>query len=738
MVKDVGTLAVYLTMPRDDFNKGVKEAQRDIAKLSSTIGTFAVAGAAAITAFAVKSVMSFSQQEDAINDMNAALSAAGDDVEKYSSKFQAFTSEMQSRTIFGDEQVLGVMAYGKAMGIAADQLEEAGRAAIGLAAKYNIDLNTSMGLIAKANLGNTTALKRYGVILDENMTKEEKFTALLKIGGESFSLAEAKTKTLSGSLAQLENNFGEVEEAIGKMISQSLNLTTKMGLLANIAMKSAQFIENLDDTTKNAIVKITALATGITTLVSSWKLLNYSGLIPNISALGKWISLGVVKIAQDIKETSSVNQKVSALMAELNAQKLLNKARADSVAASAVLASSAARTTLTMEKPLPWAVSNITGAPSLASANAAAIASAARISATANAAAIASAGTLGLTAIKSTAGISAMTTAMNMLKGTAMVTGKILAAAFSGVTGPIGVAATLITVFRHDIAEWLVGVKNAQKESNEWDEKLKALPALGSRGIMSGVEAVRAQAEAAKKYLEDFLKPSVFNPETALNMRKLQDEIKIAGMADETLQDKLLIIAQKRADIMRESTNVINSTGDAIKDQESEEKRLHDLRVEDVKLQIDQNKLIKQEHKNALDAQLSLNEKITELKLKNAKSLDEKLKIIEDERTQAHVRSLYNEQSVEEKLKMEMADLDFDQRKKDLQKEYEDRQSKYVAPRLAGAIEKGTVEAYRAELAGQNQDTALFQKTEKNTEQTAKGVNQLVQSFKPFANMGVA
>ncbi|MFA6451735.1 MAG: hypothetical protein WCX65_19845 [bacterium] len=714
MVKDVGTLAVYLTMPRDDFQKGVKEAQRDIGKLSTAIGVFAIGAAASLTAFAVKSINAFSEQEDAINNMDAALSAAGDNVNKYSSKFQKFASEMQSKTIFGDEQVLGVMAYGKAMGIAADQIEDAGRAAIGLAAKYNIDLQTAIGLIARANLGNTTMLKRYGVVLDESMTKEQKFAALLKIGGDSFGLAEAKTKTYSGALAQLKNNFGEIEEAIGKMISESLSLTSKIGVLSNIALKTAEYLGKLDDTTKSVIVKITALAAGVITLASSYKFLNFFGLIPSIASLGKAIPIMIAYTASVSAGTVATNNRVTAIMGEIAAQKALDAARMKSAASNATVGLGQAGglgRVFAVGPSTPFGAGTAT------------------IQSAAVAAQIKAAGNVSMFS-KAVAGLGIASTA----------TGNALSKMWVLATGPIGIVAAIAAVgiaYRKELSEWLVGVKSVQNKSDELDEKIKALPALGSRGIISGMEAVKNQAVAAKKYLEEILEPSAFNAEMALNVRKLQDEIKIAGMADESLQEKLLIIAEKRNQIIRESTNVINSTGDAIKDQEAEEKRLQSLREADVRLQIEKNKLIEEERKKTLDAQISYDEKLNDIKFKNATTLDEKLKLLADKRIRAELNATYAKDEAT-KLKYEGESADIEQEIKDLKKASAGKSNQYVAPRLSAAVEKGTVEAYRAEISANSQDTALFQKTEKNTEQTAKGVNQLVQSFKPFANMGVA
>lgn len=224
MASNLGTLAVYLTADTNKFNSALRNAQMSIGKFATVAKIGAVAGAAAISAFAVKSVQAYSESEDAINNFEAALRANGDEVEKTSKRFQKFASDMESLTIFDDEQILNTLTYGRNLGIATDKLQDAGKAAAGLAAKYKIDLQSAMQLVGKAAAGNTGTLSRYGIILDDTLSKEEKFNALLKIGVANFSLAEAQTKTLQGRVKQLSNAWGNLQEAIGGVILQIINV----------------------------------------------------------------------------------------------------------------------------------------------------------------------------------------------------------------------------------------------------------------------------------------------------------------------------------------------------------------------------------------------------------------------------------------------------------------------------------------------------------------------------------
>ena len=132
------------------------------------------------------------------------------------SAMKMYAAEMQKQTIYGDELILSQMAYGKNLGINTEQLEAATTAAIGLAAKYRLELNSAMMLVGRAALGQTQMLTRYGIVLDETLGPQEKFSALLKIGAENFHLAIAETETAAGAIAQFKNAIGDLSESLAE------------------------------------------------------------------------------------------------------------------------------------------------------------------------------------------------------------------------------------------------------------------------------------------------------------------------------------------------------------------------------------------------------------------------------------------------------------------------------------------------------------------------------------------
>jgi len=175
------------------------------------VAKWAALAIAGSLAFASRAAM---RQEDAIFGLVAALKVAGEYTPQVTKRLTDFASAMQKITIFGDEATIEQMAYASALGVSADKMEEAMKAAMGLAV-ITKSLETATMLVARAAGGQTSMLTRYGIMLDETLSPQEKFNALLKKGAELFDLATAKAETTSGALKQMWNAIGDVAEVIG-------------------------------------------------------------------------------------------------------------------------------------------------------------------------------------------------------------------------------------------------------------------------------------------------------------------------------------------------------------------------------------------------------------------------------------------------------------------------------------------------------------------------------------------
>jgi len=213
---------------KSKMSAGIAAARKRLGKFSASmkkafLGIAAAAGTVAVgfASLAKRAISAFSIQEDAVKNLSAAISQVGEDADAVIPRFKAFAAEMQKQTKFGDEAIMSIMAYGKNLGISTDKMEIATQAALGLAAKFNIDLKTAMMLVGRASQGQTQMLTRYGIVMEDTLTPQEKFNKLLAIGADNFGLAQTQAKTTAGQIEQLKNKFGDVLEKIGAVIVKS-------------------------------------------------------------------------------------------------------------------------------------------------------------------------------------------------------------------------------------------------------------------------------------------------------------------------------------------------------------------------------------------------------------------------------------------------------------------------------------------------------------------------------------
>ena len=216
MAFNLGTIGAAVTLDDSDYVNTLGGIEQKTSAVLKKIGGIAASffGLNALRQFAQDSVKAFIVQENAVNGLERALDRIGK--AGYSKKLQDVASSLQSLTTYGDEATLQAMALGVNMGLSAEQMEEATKAAMGLAAGYSLDLTSAMQLVAKAANGNTSRLAMYGIQVDQTKSKQEQFNEVLRLGNEKFDLAKAET--YGQRLTQLGNAWGDLKEEVGEFL----------------------------------------------------------------------------------------------------------------------------------------------------------------------------------------------------------------------------------------------------------------------------------------------------------------------------------------------------------------------------------------------------------------------------------------------------------------------------------------------------------------------------------------
>ena len=171
------------------------------------------------------------EHEKVWTDVTASLKRHNLAVDSTIKEIRRFSDEMQTLSGISDE-VIGkatqaFIDYGQDAKGAMDTV----RVAMDLAAGGSMDLMAAVDLLAKASVGYTGTLSRYGIIIDENIPKAEKFAAAIEQINEKFGgAAQARAETIAVKMALVGQKVGDLKEALFKLFSPTLLTTIEVGI----------------------------------------------------------------------------------------------------------------------------------------------------------------------------------------------------------------------------------------------------------------------------------------------------------------------------------------------------------------------------------------------------------------------------------------------------------------------------------------------------------------------------
>ena len=215
----IADLTVVLKSDNKDFNKGVAGAQSKTQKMKNAIkanmGEIKVAAFAATAA--ITAAIGFSiKQAQAAEKSNALLANSlknmGVTGDKTAKQMESLASALQKTTGIGDEDLKDAMTILNNITGDYNVALEHTETVANLAAGANIDLKTAAQLVGRSFLGDTTMLKRYGIVLKEGITGT---AALEAINKRFFGSAAARLDTFDGQVTNLKNTLSDFGESAG-------------------------------------------------------------------------------------------------------------------------------------------------------------------------------------------------------------------------------------------------------------------------------------------------------------------------------------------------------------------------------------------------------------------------------------------------------------------------------------------------------------------------------------------
>jgi hypothetical protein len=199
-------------------------------------------------------------EELAINKLNSALQLTGIYTQETSQDFQDFAADLQGITTHGNETILTGQALLTTIGRMndPDQIKGATKAAIGLSDAMGIELKAAFTLVGKAAAGETSALTRYGIIVDD-------VNDLIEQGNELFQQSINLRETDAGKAMAMANTYGDLKEELGGMmkVAQSAIIDQLMPILE----KAIIWMRANGETVAKVIKAIVATVTGLVKFV---------------------------------------------------------------------------------------------------------------------------------------------------------------------------------------------------------------------------------------------------------------------------------------------------------------------------------------------------------------------------------------------------------------------------------------------------------------------------------------
>lgn len=282
MSNPLGTLMTVLGGDNNPLLKAVEQAQT---KLNNFVGQVDKAGQhwdsmaqkmtgmdllghtlgfAGLGASIGSSIHHFIEAERVHVMLEESLARVGVTADEDTEKFYEMAGAIAAVTTKTKGAMMTAMSLGLNMGISANQLEDATKAAVGLSALYRargLSMETAMMLIARAMNGSTMALARYGIFIDHTLSPQQKMAELLAIGAKGFQMEEHYANTLPGVFDRMNNSVKAFWKTVGGVLSDGLMLYSVFKAVREGVLYLKEALENLTAGQKHLISMFLATTT---------------------------------------------------------------------------------------------------------------------------------------------------------------------------------------------------------------------------------------------------------------------------------------------------------------------------------------------------------------------------------------------------------------------------------------------------------------------------------------------
>jgi len=159
----------------------------------------------------------YDAQTEAVKRLNAALQIRG--AQAMSGPMQQVAKDLEKLTGVSDNATLALMQQAQSMGFATDRMDDAAKAALGLAAATGKDASASLGDMKAALEGNFEAFHGLNPQIMYMRTNQEKLAAVMAIANQGLKAQSQDMGTVSGSGRRADSAMTTLMETFGKILA---------------------------------------------------------------------------------------------------------------------------------------------------------------------------------------------------------------------------------------------------------------------------------------------------------------------------------------------------------------------------------------------------------------------------------------------------------------------------------------------------------------------------------------
>ncbi len=261
MSRRIADLLIKIGADSYEFQQKAKEVEKGLAglekKLTNVGKTLSMRLTAPLMALGAVSLKNADVQQQAESRLLNALKGRSDVQQRLLTQ----ASELQSRSVLGDEVIIGQQAYLASLGMTEEQIGKVIEASAQLSAATGMTLESAVKNLAKTFGGLTGEL-------GESIPKLKEFTTEQLKNGEAVDFilqnykgfAETAAKEGLGAVKQLKNAWGDFTEQIGAVMIPAVNS------LAKALSKIVTALQSMTPFTKKVVVAIGGIAAAIAPL----------------------------------------------------------------------------------------------------------------------------------------------------------------------------------------------------------------------------------------------------------------------------------------------------------------------------------------------------------------------------------------------------------------------------------------------------------------------------------------